>query len=398
MAKTEIEVRMLGNFSVTLGEHRVEDTENRARKVWLLLAYLIYHRRRVIPQSELLTLLWGEESASANPANALKTVLHRVRNLLDQLDPGTGRELILRRDEGYSWNNSVPARLDAEQFEARCRSAAAALDEETRLERCMDALSLYQGEFLSRLSREAWVVPLAAHYHDLYIQTVTEVLPLLEARGRWQELNALCRSALEAEPSYEPLYRSLMRGLLALGEQREAASVYEEMSKLLLSRFGVMPSEETRAIYRQAIRTAQDRVLPAGMVQEQLRESGSVSGALLCDYDFFKLMYQAQARSVSRSGETVHVALITLTDEQGNELAVRSLECAMENLAQTIKGSLRKGDIVSRCSASQYIILLPQANYENSCMVCERIERAFFRRYPHSPARLNCSVQPLEPV
>jgi len=262
----------------------------------------------------------------------------------------------------------------------------------------MDALSLYQGEFLSRLSREAWVVPLAAHYHDLYIQTVTEVLPLLEARGRWQELNALCRSALEAEPSYEPLYRSLMRGLLALGEQREAASVYEEMSKLLLSRFGVMPSEETRAIYRQAIRTAQDRVLPAGMVQEQLRESGSVSGALLCDYDFFKLMYQAQARSVSRSGETVHVALITLTDEQGNELAVRSLECAMENLAQTIKGSLRKGDIVSRCSASQYIIMLPQANYENSCMVCERIERAFFRRYPHSPARLNCSVQPLEPV
>ena len=41
--------------------------------------------------------------------------------------------------------------------------------------------------------------------------------------------------------------------------------------------------------------------------------------------------------------------------------------------------------------------MLPQANYENSCMVCERIVGAFSRRYPHSPALIHYSVQPLEP-
>ena len=46
---------------------------------------------------------------------------------------------------------------------------------------------------------------------------------------------------------------------------------------------------------------------------------------------------------------------------------------------------------------SQYILLLPQANYENSCKVCERIIKAFCRQYPHSPAQLHYSVQPLEP-
>ena len=42
-------------------------------------------------------------------------------------------------------------------------------------------------------------------------------------------------------------------------------------------------------------------------------------------------------------------------------------------------------------------VMLPHANYEDSCMVCRRIIGAFSRRYPHSPAKLRFSVQPLEP-
>ena len=41
--------------------------------------------------------------------------------------------------------------------------------------------------------------------------------------------------------------------------------------------------------------------------------------------------------------------------------------------------------------------MLPQANYENSCKVCERIVRAFYRKYPHSPAVIQYTVQPLNP-
>lgn len=64
---------------------------------------------------------------------------------------------------------------------------------------------------------------------------------------------------------------------------------------------------------------------------------------------------------------------------------------------ELIRINLRKGDVVARCSASQYVIMLPRANYENSCMVADRLMNAFYRRYPHSPARLRCVVQPLEP-
>ena len=86
-----------------------------------------------------------------------------------------------------------------------------------------------------------------------------------------------------------------------------------------------------------------------------------------------------------------------MTDKDGEELARRSLDRAMENLQIQIQRSLRKSDMMSRCSASQFVVMLLQANYENSRMVCDRIVRAFTRTYPHSPAKIHVAVMPVEP-
>ena len=235
---------------------------------------------------------------------------------------------------------------------------------------------------------------------------VTLLEPLAGALGlnmeelmacRRQEIADLCRRSVEVEPYNETLYQHLMRSLLELGQQQEAVSVYEEMSQLLFDSFGIMPSDETRAIYREAMRTVNDKAVSIHTLQEQLREPEGTTGALFCDYDFFKVLYHAEARAVARSGDAVHIGLLSVTDEHNQELPKRSLDRCMENLQELIRTSLRKGDIAARCSISQYILMLPQANYENSCKVCERIIRAFTRQYPHSPACLHCSVQPLEP-
>ena len=68
------------------------------------------------------------------------------------------------------------------------------------------------------------------------------------------------------------------------------------------------------------------------------------------------------------------------------------------NLQTLMIENLRAGDVLTRCSISQMIVMLPQANYENSCLVCQRILRAFHRQYPHTPAEITYSVQPLEPL
>ena len=132
-------------------------------------------------------------------------------------------------------------------------------------------------------------------------------------------------------------------------------------------------------------------------LRDQLREPPAAKGALLCDYDFFRVIYHAEARALARSGDTVHICLMSATDSNNEELPKRSLDRCMENLQDVICSNLRRGDIASRCSVSQFIFMLPQANYENSRMVCDRVIRAFYRQYPHSPAKLHFAVQPLEP-
>lgn len=397
MANTILTVQTFGKFSLSAGSVQIDDSENRSRKVWLLLAYLIYHRHRSISQEELIELLWGEETNSANPLGALKTTLHRARSVLDQLAPSAGHDLIIRQNGGYAWNANAPIRLDIESFDSFVQKGMAETNTESRLNAYLEATALYQGDFLSKLSSDPWVVPIAAYYHNLYTRIVMDTLPMLEARDRPEEAAELCRSAIKVEPYMEELYQHLMKNLLKLGDQKGAAAVYEEMSELLLSNFGIMPSEESRAIYREAIKTVNDRAIPPSMICEQLREQAPLSGALYCDYDFFKLLYQVEARAIARSGDAIHIGLISLTGENNSELARRSLDRAMENLQEQVCANLRKGDIASRCSVSQFILMLPFANYENSCMVCERIIKAFFRQYPHSPAELHYFVQPLQP-
>ena len=92
-----IDIRMLGSFTLQSGDNLISDENNRSRKVWALLAYLICHRGTAVSQKKLIELLWGDDPSSANPENALRITLHRLRSQLDLLWPGAGKSLIVQK-------------------------------------------------------------------------------------------------------------------------------------------------------------------------------------------------------------------------------------------------------------------------------------------------------------
>ena len=102
MSAVQIEVQMLGPMTLRCEGQEVRDTDNRARKIWLLLAYMAARRGQAIPQEELVALLWEREERSSNPANALKTMFHRLRSMMCQLDALRDRNLIIRKNGTYS--------------------------------------------------------------------------------------------------------------------------------------------------------------------------------------------------------------------------------------------------------------------------------------------------------
>jgi DNA-binding SARP family transcriptional activator len=324
-------------------------------------------------------------------------MFHRARAALDQLGSNMGHGLIVRRDGNYAWNVDTPCTLDIDDFESLCKRGASTSSAEERLEACLGALRLYGGDFLPKMSAESWVVPISAYYHNMYIDTACIALEILSSLDRHSDIVELCARATEIDEFNETFYEYMLKSLIALGKRQEAVEVYEKMSGTLFEHFGVMPSEGLRELYREAVKTVNSHEISFGIVRDQLREGADRGGALLCEYDFFKIIYRAEARAVARNGSAVHIGLMSVCGENGAELPKRSLTRVMDNLGELIRTSLRKGDIASRCSVSQYIIMLPQSNYENSCMVMERIVKAFCRQYPHSPAELKYAVQPLEP-
>ena len=384
-----IYIQMLGEFSLSCGENKIADTDTRGKRCWQLLAYLICQQGRPVSHSRIMELLWSEGQERVNPENALRTTLHRTRSLLDGLWKGAGKALILYKDGSYCWNDQIPVTMDFQRFEQLCQQGT--------LEACREAFSLYSGDFLTRYSTEGWVIPLTTHFHNLFLEASVAAAEKLSELGSHQEAAAICRRAAEAEPYHEPLHRLLMQQLAAAGDQNGAKAVYDTLSKRLFDDFGVRPNAETQAVYRQAVHSPADRTLPMDEVLEHLQEPDLIAGALQCDYDYFKVLCYVESRAMERSGSATHILLLSLTGAAGEPLGKTRQERIMGQLAHTIRTNLRRGDTFSRCSVSQYIIMLPKANYENSTMVCRRLLSAFQKAYPHVHVRINYMVQPLTP-
>lgn len=389
-----ISVCMLGEFSIGNGSARLSDSGSRSKNIWLLLAYILYNRERSISSGELTELL-GMDEHSSNPLNALKTTFHRLRTELEKL--GADVPPLIRKGSACTWNPQVSVTLDAEEFDRLVKAGAKAESEDEKLQLWSAALALYRDDFLPRFSSEMWVVPIAAYYHNLYVQTVLSLLELLEARNDWAQAEALCRAAIGVDRYQEDFYRHLMSALIRQNRHVEAVAVYEELRDLFLSTFCVAPSEALQALHRSAVSASHETALPLDDILAQLAEPEGPGGALICDWDVFKTVYRTVARLVVRSGETAHLALISVQARNGGALSRRVLERVSENLLDLLRGTLRRGDAAAQCSASQFVLLLPRSNFENSRMVCDRLIRAFSRQHPHATAILHATVHPLEP-
>ena len=266
MQNEVLKVQMLGRFSLSLGEKSISCDEKRSPRVWSLLAYLIFFHERAVSAEELVSVLWGD--SSDNPSSALKTTLHRARALLDTLRPGAGHDMILAGKGSYRWNQDCVISLDVKEMEQLLRRAES--QPEQQAEHLFAALNLYKGSFLSFQSSEAWVLPHSAYYQQLYTDIFSRAVPLLEKDHRYGDVVELCRQALNHDPYSEPTYQLLMRSLLMLNRRKDVISVYEEMSKLLLADFGIMPDQESRAIYREALRSVNPGIITPEQFLEQM--------------------------------------------------------------------------------------------------------------------------------
>ncbi len=113
-------------------------------------------------------------------------------------------------------------------------------------------------------------------------------------------------------------------------------------------------------------------------LMQQLKEPGTIRGAFWQDYEPFLAIFRFIERMLARSEQTFCVMLATLLDPEENTLDPKVLEPAMDVLFTAIQDTLRKGDVFTKFSGAQYIIMLPSAKAEAGAKIArDRLKARF---------------------
>lgn len=393
--KPVIYVKTLGGFSIKAGDKEITDRSNQSKKPWCLLEYLVVFRKKDISPSELIQIIWSDDPG-VNPSGALKTLMFRSRKLLDPLGIPPQKLLVQKRGS-YTWTQEYTTSMDIDEFEEICNKALNhSLEDEEALSLCYRGLELYKGDFLPKSAYESWVIPISTYYHSLYQKLVYRTLELLTKREDYTKITAVCESAVGIEPFDEEFHYHLVYALFKDGHTSQAIEEYNHTMDLFYNEFSISPSDHFKNLYRIIRSKEQGANTNLDSIQEALQEEGS-GGAFYCEYPVFHDLFQLERRAIERTGDSIYLCLMTVTDLEQAVPRLAILTKAMEHLNTAISSSLRCSDAYTRYSVSQYLILIPTVTSEQSEKVMKRILTGFRRLYNRKDLIIDYSIQPVLP-
>ena len=392
-----LEIRMLGEFSIKYGDSDISGIINRSKRLRTLFAYLITHSNREVSQDELIDILWPDENIE-NPANTLKTILHRARSAIAALGVDNAHSYISYHRGAYSWTPVEPCFVDIHEFERLCLMGdRAGKDNALRIDSFTRVIDLYKGDFLPKNSLDHWVIPLFGYYRTKFTSAVHDSTTYFASAGQHEEIIPLCQKGITIDPYEEYFHQSLILAYVATGRQQQAMEHYDYVTALFFNKFGVNPSPELTALYREVVKSSKKTEANLRVIIEDLKEERAEAGCFYCDYEPFRTIYQLEARAAARSGQIVYICLLTLTGAQGIQAKNKAFAKIMAKLKETVTLSLRHGDLFTRYSVNQYLLMLPTTSFETSDRVVKRIADTFRRENPKSPVVLSYMLHPIIP-
>lgn len=389
----------LGEFSIQLLDGPTSDARSSPAglRKQSFLQYLCMFHDRSVSQEELIEAIWDADSDTGNPANALKTTLYRTRQLLEDIGIKNAKDILIYRRGFYSWAPQVRITLDVDLFDRLYDQFYASPQQYKMLDSALEALAIFKGEFLASASGNLWTLSTRTYYHSKYIKLARDAAGVLYQEGRLEEGITLCRSAATVDPYDEDIQLLMMKLLHAAGHTQSAIRHYEEVRGLFKDQLGVTLSPELSDFYRELTRSDEPRELDLHVIRARLLEDVSTAGAYFCEYTVFQNMYRHIARSAMRTGQATQLAMMMLCGMDGEALAARRCTETMDSLYDAISCTLRTGDIFTRFSRDQYLIMLPSSSYENAAMALERVVAIYRNTLCGRTTQIEYSILPVLP-
>ena len=385
---------MMDHFLIYIDEKKTDQLAVKSKKGAALIQYLILNEGAPVANRKLLSALWDEDK-STNPENALKTLVSRLRVLLNQIDPDMGKCIVSDRG-AYHWECSENMTIDLYEIDrifTRLGESSVPAAEQRKLYNLL--LEKYEGDLLQQSEQNEWALSKATTLHNKYMAAVYAYIEMLKSKAQYADIVSVCRKALEVDSFDDRLHIELMSALIKINRTGEALVQYKHVVQLNYRYLGVEPSEDLQEFYKQIVSAGKTLDFSLESIRNELRESDEHRDAFVCEYSVFKEIYNLQMRNLERLGTTMFLAIIMISPYNGKEIDSLRQDHIMNRLIDILRKNLRKGDTITRFAPTIIALLLPTVNYNTGGMVLERIKSEFYHSYPDSDIVFNYRVGPL---
>lgn len=253
-----------------------------SRKAIALLAFLaVPAAARSYSRETLSTLLWPEYDQQQARAY--------IRHTLWLLKKTLGEAWFESRQERVRLNHAAQLWLDVAEF--RKRLSATTTHGHSAKEVCSDclvplteAVALYQDDFLAGFTLrdcpefDEWQFLQTESLRRELAGALERLIRGYSAQGNFDAALPYARRWLSLDPLHEPAHRHLMQLYARTGQQLAALRQYQDCVRLLQTELGVLPSDETSALYeaikaRYLLPPAKPEATPSVPLSEDARPS-----------------------------------------------------------------------------------------------------------------------------
>ena len=240
-------IQVCGSIVVEDHDKRLEN-DLPSRQGRLLFVYLVAHRDRAMPRSEVISALWPQ-GGPGDAEGALNALLSRLRRALGP-DRVVGRTTVR-----LALGDDVTVDLeDADEAIRRAESAVVQGEWERAWAASLVTMFVAKRGFLPGEEAD-WIDRIRWRLDDLHVRSLESYgaaglgLGGTELAAARNAGRALVRMA----PLRESGHRLLMRALAAEDNIAEALRAYEDLRCLLRDQLGVSPSASSRQLYEALV-------------------------------------------------------------------------------------------------------------------------------------------------
>lgn len=384
-----LKIQMLGEFKIFFGNEEVLLGKIAASKTIELFQLLMLHKKDGMPKKEIMENLYKWETVE-NENRSMNNLIYRLKQQLK--DVGINQNEYIRIDDGIcSWIEELPLEVDVHVFKEKL-SKASQTEGEEKLNLLREAFSIYKEELLFSTQGKIWIIEARDDLKSLFNVCVNQLADILKEQENYDELFQIYSKAANMYP-FDGWGSGLIDCLQRKGQFKEAYQLYQDTIQHYIDELGVTLSEHALANISEMAVKIRNEEGSIEEIQENLSEGELKSGAFYCTYPSFIDVYRYTSRVLERSGESTFFMMCSVIyyDYSG-----RRSPNAGDILCEAIGNALRKGDIYSRYSKDQFVIILRGTQFENCSMIFERIRKNFKKKNRNSNCDLEYNVAELK--